>query len=125
MRRGTISEQYFERQGPGGRKVRFGPYYKFQIWQDGRNQTRSVAAGEARTLREDIGNFHRFEELCEQLARINIQHTIALRTPAAPTPESAEKKTSKPTASPKNTAGWSASSPGRASGSRGRKASKR
>jgi len=115
MQRGTISEQYFERQSHDGRTVRFGPYYKFQIWRDGRNQTRSVAAGEARTLREDIDNFHRFEDLCQQLARLNIQHTVALRASAASAPETAEKNASKPNTKSRNTAKRSTSSPGRAS----------
>lgn len=116
MRRGTLSEQSFERKTPDGRTVRFGPYFKFQIWQDGRNQTRRVAADEAQTLREDIDNFHRFEELCGQLAQLNIQQTIALRASTA-VPETAEKKTSNPNASPKNTAKPNTSSPKRAKGS--------
>lgn len=113
MRRGTLSEQYVERPAPNGGTVRFGPYFKFQIWEDGRNQTRSVTADEALLLREDIGNFHRFEQLCQQLAQLNIQHTIALRA-NVPTAADTEKKTSKPNTSPKNTAKQSSSSPKRA-----------
>jgi hypothetical protein len=79
MRRGTLSEQYVERPAPNGGTVRFGPYFKFQVWQEGRNHTRSVTNDEAMLLREDIDNFHRFEQLCQQLAQLNIQHTIALR----------------------------------------------
>ena len=110
MRRGTLSEQSFERKTPDGRTVRFGPYFKFQIWQDGRNQTRRVGADEAQTLREDIDNFHRFEDLCGQLAQLNIQQTISLRASSSPL-ETAETKTSKPNASAKNTAKPNNSSP--------------
>jgi hypothetical protein len=113
MRRGTLSEQYVERPAPNGGTVRFGPYFKFQIWQDGRNQTRSVTTDEALLLREDIDNFHRFEQLCQQLAQLNIQHTIALRA-TEPAAADTEKKTSKPNTSPKNTAKQSFSSPKRA-----------
>lgn len=122
MRRGTLSEQFLERKNPDGRTVRFGPYFKFQIWQDGRNQTRSVAADEAQTLREDIENFRRFEKLCEQLAQLNIEQTIALRSAAVP--ETAEKKTSNPNVSPKNTAKQNTSSPKHAKGSPKRKNNK-
>jgi hypothetical protein len=112
MRRGTLSERYVERSAPNGGTVRFGPYFKFQIWQDGRNQTRSVTADEALLLREDIDNFHRFEHLCQQLAQINIQHTLCLRTEQAATAAyTAEKKTSGPNASRKNTEKPKASSP--------------
>ena len=91
-------------------KLLCGPFFKFQIWQDGRNQTRRVRADEAQILREDIDNFHRFEQLCGQLAQLNIQQTIDLRA-STTTPETAEKKTSKPNASPKNTAKPNNSSP--------------
>lgn len=112
MRRGTLSERYVERSAPNGGTIRFGPYFKFQIWQDGRNQTRSVTADEALLLREDIDNFHRFEQLCQQLAQINIQHTLSLRTgQAATAADTAEKKTSGPNASRKNTGRPKASSP--------------
>ena len=114
MQRGTLSEQYFERTPPGGKgTVRLGPYYKFQVWQDGRNHTRSVPPGEAPALREDIANFHLFEQLTAQLAQLNIEHTLALRgaETAAAAQATAEKKTSKPSASPKNTAKRSTSSP--------------
>ena len=109
MRRGTLSEQYVERPAPNGGTVKFGPYFKFQIWQDGRNQTRSVTTDEAPLLREDIDNFHRFEQLCQQLAQLNIQHTIALRA-TEPAAANTEKKTSKLNTSPKNTAKQNSSS---------------
>lgn len=111
MRRGTLSERYVERSTPNGGTVRFGPYFKFQVWQDGRNQTRSVTAEEALLLREDIANFHRFEQLCQQLAQINVQHTLSLRTGQAAAANTAQKKTSGPNASRKNTGKPKASSP--------------
>lgn len=125
MRRGTLSEQYFTRTSSDGRKVRLGPYFKFQIWQDGRNITRRVDAGEAATLREDVANHHHFERLCRELAELNIAHTIALReeeSKATTTAGAAEKKTSKPTALRKNTARRKASSSKREKRSRGGKA---
>jgi hypothetical protein len=125
MRRGTLSEQYFNRTSSDGRKVRLGPYFKFQIWQDGRNITRRVDAAEAATLREDIGNYHHFERLCRELAELNIRHTIDLRdeeSKAATAAGAAEKKTSKATASRKNTARPKASSNKRGRSSRGGKA---
>jgi hypothetical protein len=113
MRRGTLSEQYVERPTTNGGTVKFGPYFKFQIWQDGRNQTRSVTTDEALLLREDIDNFHRFEQLCQQLAQLNIQHTIALRA-TEPAAANTEKKNSKLNTSPKNTAKQNSSSSKRA-----------
>lgn len=118
MRRGTLSEQYFQRTSPDGKEtVRLGPYYKFQIWQDRGNHTRSVSAGEASELREDIANYHLYKQLTAQLADLTIEQTIALRVSEASAPEVAEKKTSKRNASPKDTAKRNSSSTKRAGNS--------
>jgi len=126
MRPGTMAEEYREHPSPDGRgTVRLGPYFKHQIWQDGRNVSRRVPAGEAATLKLDTEEAKRFHQLTDQLAQLNIQHTIALR--AAETSEAgmvAGKKTSDPNSSPKNTAKRSASSPKRAKGSPKRKNNK-
>ena len=115
---GTLAEEYREHPaaaGPG--TVRLGPYFKHQVWQDGRNVSRRVPAAEAATLRLDVEAAKRFHQLTAQLADLNIQHTIALRAAeagaagAAAAQEAAEKKTSRPSASPKNTAKRSISSP--------------
>jgi hypothetical protein len=120
MQRGTVSEQYFQRRCADGKStVRLGPYHKFQVWRDGRNHTRSVSAEEAGQLREDIANYHRFEDLCGQLARLNIEHTQAVRAAeaaGASRGESADaKKNSAKNASPSGTA-----KPKRSSTKRGR-----
>jgi len=123
---GTLAAEYREHPSPDGRgTVRLGPYFKHQIWQDGRNVSRRVPAGEAATLKLDTEEAKRFHQLTDQLAQLNIQHTTALR--AAETAEAgmvAEKKTFKPNASPKNTAKRNASSLKRAKGSPKRKNNK-
>lgn len=116
MRPGTLSEEYREHPSPDGRgTVRLGPYFKHQLWQDGRNLSRRVPAAEAATLKLDVEEAKRFHQLTDQLAQLNIQHTIALRTAEAVAAGTvAEKKTSNPNASPKNTAKRNSSSPKRA-----------
>ena len=113
MRRGTLSEQYVQRPSADGKEtVRHGPYFKFQIWQDRGNRTRSVSADEASELRGDIENYRLFKQLTGQLADLTIEQTIALRaTGAATTGSIAEKKTSNSNASPKNTGKRRPSSP--------------
>jgi hypothetical protein len=115
---GSLAEEYREHPAPDGRgTVRLGPYFKHQVWQDGRNLSRRVPAAEAATLKLDIENAKLFEELTGQLARLNIQYTIALRAGQTDATETTVKKTSKPTASRKNTAKPSTSSPKRAKNS--------
>ena len=108
MQRGTLTEQYIQRPASDGKDaVALGPYYKFQVWEDGRNHTRSVPADEADALREDIANHHIFQQVFHQLADLIIAETRQLRAsrradnqdPA----QALEKKTSRPAASRKNT----------------------
>jgi hypothetical protein len=98
MRPGTLTEEY--RQGaPGkdGKPIRLGPYYKLQVWRDGANRTSRVPAGEVDLLREDIDHYHTFGQLCEQLAQLNIEQTLALRAAATPGADAgAGKKNSAP-----------------------------
>jgi hypothetical protein len=113
MQPGTLAEEYREHPDPGGQGVvRRGPYFKYQLWRDGHNLSRRVPAEEAATLKLDIDNARRFHQLTAQLAQLNIEHTLALRgAETAAAQATAEKKTSKPSASPKNTAKRSTSSP--------------
>lgn len=108
MQRGTLTEQYIQRPAPDGKgTVALGPYYKFQVWEDGRNHTRSVSADEVDALREDIANHHIFQQIFHQLAAQIIAETRQLRASrraANQDPSQAlEKKTSRPGASRKNT----------------------
>ena len=116
---GTLAEEYRQHPSPDGRDiVRLGPYFKHQIWQNGRNVSRRVPAAEAATLKLDTDQAKRFHQLTDQLAQLNIQNTIALRaTEAAEPGPIAEKKTSKLNTSPKNTAKQNSTSPKRAKSS--------
>ena len=98
MQEGSLAEEWRERPSADGQStIRLGPYYKHQVWKDGRNRTRRVPAQEAAQLRQDIDNAKRFEQLTDQLAHLNIQHTLALRADQARDSEIQEsKKNSKP-----------------------------
>lgn len=93
MQPGTLAKEWRERPDPHGEgTVRVGPYFKHQVWKDGRNASRRVPAGEADQLREDIENARRFEQLTDDLARINIEHTLVLRSAQTSTSEAVEGK---------------------------------
>ena len=107
MQPGTLAEEWRERPDPDAAGTRrIGPYYKHQVWRDGRNISRRVPAAEAAQLREDIDSAKLYEELTGELARINIECTLQLRSAKDGSGESAEsKKNSRPkrvrSASPK------------------------
>ncbi len=113
---GTLAEEYREHPSPDGRGiVRLGPYFKHQVWQDGRNVSRRIPAAEAVSLKLDIEEAKRFHQLTDQLAQFNMEHTFALRAAQATAAGViTEKKTSKPSASPRNIAKQNSTSPKRA-----------
>ena len=98
MQPGTLAEEWRERPGPPGEdSIRVGPYFKHQVWKDGRNLSRRVPPQEAAQLRGDIGNAKRFEQLTAELAQVNIEHTLALRASQGEATAAQEsKKNSRP-----------------------------
>lgn len=80
MERGKLSEEY--RTAPaseGSGSVRFGPYYKLQAWENGRNASRRVPASEVPALQQDLANHQRFAELAGAFVQETIGRTRALR----------------------------------------------
>ena len=82
MERGTLSEEYRERDDGQGGKVKFGPYFKHQIWEGGGNKSRRVPSEEAPQLREDIENYKRFSELSDSYVNLAIEASRARRSQA-------------------------------------------
>jgi hypothetical protein len=104
MQPGTLAEEWRERSDPHtGATLRSGPYFKHQVWRDGRNHSRRVPASEAPLLRQDIDNAKRFAELTDELAQVNIEHTLQLRAAEADSGEIPDsKKNSKPKRKPQS-----------------------
>ena len=93
MQPGTLTEEYRDGAiGKDGKRARLGPYFKLQCWRDGANRTSRVPASQAEVWREDIGNYHEFNDLCGQLAELNIEHTRTLRATQTPDADSSERK---------------------------------
>ena len=74
MEKGTVSEEYRERFKDGER-VRLGPYYKHQCWENGRNASRRVSAAEVERLREGVDGHHRFRELADEFVGVTVEMT--------------------------------------------------
>lgn len=93
MQPGAFAEEWRECcDSDTGVTRRVGPYYKHQVWRDGRNISRRVPSAEAEQLREDINNAKRFEQLTDELARINFDHTLEMRSAVSRSDEHAESK---------------------------------
>jgi len=74
MSRGNLSEEYRERH-VNGKTVQRGPYYKYQVWEDGRNKSRRVKADEAQQLRQGIEGLDKFKKLSSEYIDATIELT--------------------------------------------------
>ena len=68
MERGKLTVM---RQGP------LGPYYKLQVWENGKNLSRYVERDQAASVQEAIDGYHQFQALTEQYAQALIDKTRA------------------------------------------------
>ena len=74
MEKGRLTPEYREGM-QDGKRVKLGPYYKHQCWEDGRNRSRRVPAQEAESLREAVEGYHHFRDLADEYAELTIQMT--------------------------------------------------
>jgi hypothetical protein len=74
MEHGSLKAEYRD-SSAGGQSGQVGPYYKHQVWQDGRNVSRRISAEEAPGLQAAIANRQRFEALASQFVDLTVAHT--------------------------------------------------
>jgi hypothetical protein len=74
MEQGSLKAEY-RTSSAGGQTGQVGPYYKHQVWQDGRNVSRRISAEEAPGLEAAIANRQRFETLAAQFVDLTVAHT--------------------------------------------------
>lgn len=95
MEHGSIKAEY-RASSADGLACQVGPYYKHQVWQDGRNVSRRVSAEEAPGLQAAIANRQRFEALAAQFVDLTVAHTRQCQSATAQTkrasPSSSRRK---------------------------------
>jgi hypothetical protein len=74
MEKGRLSAEYRE-SIRDGQRVKLGPYYKHQCWEDGQNRSRRVPAEQAEQLREAVEGYHQFRQLADEYVELTIQMT--------------------------------------------------
>jgi len=74
MEKGRLSEEYREKHKDGER-VKLGPYYKHQCWENGRNASRRVPAAKVEELRDAVDGYHRFRELADEYVEVTVEMT--------------------------------------------------
>jgi hypothetical protein len=52
-----------------------GPYYKHQVWQEGKNHSERVAGPRAEQLCKAVEGRQQFEQLAQECIELTVQHT--------------------------------------------------
>jgi hypothetical protein len=52
-----------------------GPYYKHQVWQDGKNHSARIAGARAEALGQAVAGRQQFEQLAKECIALTVQHT--------------------------------------------------
>lgn len=76
MQPGRLTEEYRERE-VNGEVRRAGPYFKHQMWRDGKNVSRRVPADDVEALKKGIEGLDRFKELSKEFVETTIEMTNA------------------------------------------------
>jgi hypothetical protein len=72
MRRGSVTEQYYEVRRPDGSTRRQGPYFLYSYKDKGRTVSRRLSGRtEVQRIREEIAQLRRFKELSAQLLEVS------------------------------------------------------
>jgi hypothetical protein len=74
-----------------------GPYFKHQVWQDGKNHSQRVAGPRAAQLRNGVEGRQQFEQLAQQCIDLTVQHTRATQPGADAKKNSSPRFAKKPT----------------------------
>ena len=75
MERGSLQEE--RRPSKQDPDLANGPYFKHQVWEDGKNQTRRVPQDQAGRLAEAIQGRKQFEALAEEFISATVASTRA------------------------------------------------
>jgi hypothetical protein len=74
-----------------------GPYYKYQVWQEGRNHSERVAGPRAEQLLKAVEGRQQFEQLAQECIELTVQHTHQAQKATEAKKNSRRRSARKPT----------------------------
>jgi hypothetical protein len=92
LRRGQISEQYYEKVNVRGERVRTGPYYVWQASVKGSKRSIRIRSNEVETARKEVEDGKRYKALCEELADVLEHMAMAPAGQRAPLKKNSMKR---------------------------------
>lgn len=94
MEEGSLKTEY-RTSHAGGEEHQVGPYFKHQVWREGRNMSQRIPADQAPALASAIAQRQQFEQLAAQFTQLTVTHTRQNQLPTAqkkrPAPSSSHK----------------------------------
>jgi hypothetical protein len=72
MEYGSLKAEYRPGADPGHP---LGPYFKYQVWQEGKNHSERVAGPRAEHLRKALDGRQQFEQLAQECIKLTVEHT--------------------------------------------------
>src|SRR6266852_5598549 len=75
MEYGSLKAEYRPLAPPSQSSETLGPYFKHQVWREGRNASRRVPAEQAPALAQAIVNRQTFEKLASDFVGLTVEHT--------------------------------------------------
>jgi hypothetical protein len=72
MEHGSLKAEYRTGSDP---QHPLGPYFKYQVWRDGKNHSERVAGPRAEQLRQAVEGRQQFEQLAQECIELTVQHT--------------------------------------------------
>ncbi len=72
MEHGSLKAEYRTGSDP---EHPLGPYYKYQVWREGKNRSERVAGPHAEQLRHAIEGRQQFEQLARECIELTVHHT--------------------------------------------------
>ena len=76
LRRGQLSEQYYNRTDQSGKVIKTGPYFVWQAWIQNKKRSVRVRQSDAEAVREDTQNYQKLKRLFDRLAEVTEEITL-------------------------------------------------
>lgn len=76
LRRGQLSEQYYNRTDPSGKTIKTGPYFVWQAWIQNKKRSIRVKRSDVEAVRQDTQNYQKLKKLFDRLAEVTEEITL-------------------------------------------------
>lgn len=76
LRRGQLSEQYYNRTDQSGKTIKTGPYFVWQAWIQNKKRSMRVKKADVEAVRKDTQNYQKLKKLFDRLAEVTEEITL-------------------------------------------------